>query len=924
MALTPGTRLGVYQITAQIGEGGMGQVYRATDTTLGRQVAIKILPDAFAADPERLARFEREARTLASLNHPHIAAIYAVEKSAGIQALVMELVEGDDLSRRIARGAVPIEEALPIAQQIAAALEAAHEQGIVHRDLKPANIKVRTDGTVKVLDFGLAKAMEPTGAASSSASMSPTITTPAMTQAGMILGTAAYMSPEQAKGRVVDKGSDVWAFGAVLYEMLAGRRVFEGDDVSDTLARILMKEPDWTALPPTVPPAVVTVMRRCLQKDRRQRIRDLGDVSLALEGAFETAAPQTPASARPAVLRGRLAWVALALAVVAIVALAIPTVRHLRETPPPAPPETRVEIVTPATGQPTSFALSPDGRQIVFVASGDGASRLWLRSLSATTAQALAGTEGATSPFWAPDGRAIGFFSEQALKRLDLGGGGVVGAPQTLAPAINGSGGTWSADGVIVFAPSIATPLMRVPATGGATAAVRAVGPQQFGYIAPYFLPDGRRFLFYALGASDATGIYMGALGTSAPTRLTLADSPGVYLPSGPGPADASREGGWLLWVRAGALVAQRLDVAQAALTGDPVTLADGVAVNPGTLQAPLSVAATGLVAYRTGGGNQRQLTWVDRSGTARGAVGAPDAALLQPRVSPDGRRVVVSRTVQSNGDVWLLDGARTSRFTFDAARDDFPHWSPDGARIVYRSVKTGPGDLYQRLTSGAGGEERLVASDQNKVATSWSADGRFLLYISIDPQTNGDLWVMPMVGDRTPSVFLKTPFREAYGAFSPDGRWVAYHSNESGRPEIYVRPFVPPARDASAFASATADKSADTLRAGSGQAPGGQWQVSTAGGIHAVWRPDGRELYYLNPEGAMMAAPITVTGATLEPGAPVKLFPTRIVGGGVDNQQGRQYDVAPDGRFLINTELDSAAAPITLLMNWNPETRSD
>ena len=909
LALTPGTRLGVYEITAQIGEGGMGEVYRATDTTLSRQVAIKILPDVFAADPERLARFEREARTLASLNHPHIAAIYAVEKSAGIQALVMELVEGDDLSQRIARGAVPLDEALPIAKQIAEALEAAHEQGIIHRDLKPANIKVRTDGTVKVLDFGLAKAMESAPGSSPGMSMSPTITTPAMTQAGMILGTAAYMSPEQAKGRVVDKGSDVWAFGAVLYEMLAGRRVFEGDDVSDTLARILMKEPDWTILPATVPPAVVNVLRRCLQKDRRQRIRDLGDVSLALEGAFETAASQTPASATPAWLRGRLPWVALALAALVIVALAIPTVRHLRETPPPAPPETRTEIVTPATGQPTSFALSPDGRQIVFVASGDGASRLWLRSLAATTAQALAGTEGATWPFWAPDGRAIGFFSQQTLKRLDLGGGGAVGTLQTLAPATNGSGGTWSADGVIVFAPSLTDPLMRVSATGGAAAAVSAVGPQQFGHTSPYFLPDGYRFLFNMRGSPGTTGIYLGALDKSAPTRLTLADSPGVYLPSGPASVDASREGGWLLWVRAGTLLAQRLDVAQAALTGDPVTLADGVAVNPETFQAALSVAATRLVAYREGGGSQRQLTWVDRSGAARGVVGDPGASA--PRVSPDGGRVVVWRMGQGNIDLWLLDGARAGRFTFDAARDDFPVWSPDGARIVFRSLRTGPGDLYQRLTSGAGAEERLLASDQGKIATNWSPDGRFLLYLSIDPQTNGDLWVVPMVGDRTPSVFLKTPFREVYGAFSPDGRWVAYHSNESGRPEIYVRPFVPP----------LVPPGAAGVAAG---AAAGQWQVSTAGGIHAVWRPDGRELYYLNPEGAMMAAPITVTGATLEPGAPVVLFPTRIVGGGVDSQQGRQYDVAPDGRFLINTELDSAAAPITLLMNWNPEARSD
>ena len=368
--------------------------------------------------------------------------------------------------------------------------------------------------------------------------------------------------------------------------------------------------------------------------------------------------------------------------------------------------------------------------------------------------------------------------------------------------------------------------------------------------------------------------------------------------------------------MRAGTLVAQQLDVANAALTGDPVTLADGVAVD-GVFHSAVSVAATGLVAYRTGGGSQRQLTWVDRSGTARNVVGEPDATLLQPRVSPDGRRVVVNRNPQGSQDLWLLDGARTSRFTFDAAQDAFPVWSPDGTRIVFRSTRTGAGDLYEKLTSGAGAEESIVLSDQGKVATSWSADGRFLLYLSIDPQTNGDLWVVPMTGDRTPSVFLKTPFREVYGAFSPDGRWVAYHSNESGRPEIYVRRFVPPMIPNSAAGTA--------LRPGSGQvseAAGGQWQVSTAGGVHAVWRPDGKELYYLNPAGAMMAAPITATGETLEPGAPVVLFPTRIVSGGVDAQLGWQYDVAPDGRFLINLELDSADAPITLIQNWQPEAK--
>ena len=871
-------------------------MYRATDTKLKRQVAIKILPPSFAADHDRLARFQREAEVLASLNHPNIASIYGLEESGGMTALVMELVEGDDLSQCIARGAIPIDEALPIAKQIAEALEAAHEQGIIHRDLKPANIKVRADGTVKVLDFGLAKAMEPTGAMSPSVSMSPGLSmSPTLslqaTQAGMILGTAGYMSPEQARGKTVDKRSDIWAFGAVLFEMLTGQRAFSGEDVADVLSRVLQREPNFEALPPALPARVRQVLRVCLRKELKHRAHDMADVRLALDGAFETAAPQTTTMATSPASRGRLSWMtALAVAGVVIVALALPALRYLSEPPPP---ETRVEIVTPATDRPTDFALSPDGRQIVFVASGDGASRLWLRSLATTTAQPLAGTEGSRLPFWSPDSRSIGFFAEGALKRIDLDGG----APHVLTPTASGTsgfGGTWSAEGVIVFAPSQTGALMRVAATGGAAAAVTMIGPQQSGHVQPYFLPGGDRFLFFVRGTPGTAGIYLGTLDGGAPTRLTPADGSGAFLPSG-----------WLLWVRAGTLMAQRLDVAKAALTGEPVTLADEVAVDVGTsLQSALSVAATGLVAYRTGEGSQRQLTWMDRSGTALGTVGDADATLLNPRVSPDGRRVAVARAVQGNQDIWLLDGARTSRVTFDAAIDWYPTWSPDGTRIAFRSQRVGAGDIYQMRINSVGMEERLVASDQGKSPTGWSADGRFLLYNSTDPQTGNDVWVVPVVGDRTPSVFLKTPFRELSAVFSPDGRWVAYQSNESGRPEVYVRPFVP--RGA-----------ADTTGT-----PWGQSQASTSGGIHPIWRADGKELYYLNPAGAMMAAPITVTASTLAPGAPVVLFPTRIYGGGVDAQQGRQYDITRDGRFLINTELDSAAAPITLLQHWNPEAK--
>ncbi len=924
MTLTPGTRLGPYEVTAQIGVGGMGEVYRAHDAKLHRDVAIKVLLPAVANDPDRRARFSREAQVLASLNHPNIAAIYGLEESEGTLALVMELVEGPTLADRIAHAASPkphasglsLDEALPIAKQIAEALEAAHEQGIIHRDLKPANIKVRPDGTVKVLDFGLAKAMDPAGASSDHAMNSPTISLHA-TQAGMILGTAAYMAPEQARGATVDKRADLWAFGVVLYEMLTGTRLFEGVTISDTLAAVLKTEPDWTRLPADTPTPIRRLLRRCLEKERKKRLPDAADIRLEIEDALT--APAADASSAgvavsPSSVRGtRLAWAVAAIAVLGVAVLALPAVRYLREAPPDAPPETRVDLVTPAGGDPLAFALSPDGRQLVFVAAGDGASRLWLRSLSTTTAQPLAGTEGAQFPFWAPDSRAVAFFADSQLKRLDLGGG----APRALATALLGRGGSWNADGVVLFAPIIDSPLFRVAAAGGDAAPVTTLDRQD-SHRFPVFLPDGQHFLFYAAGGPDTGGIHLGALEGGAPTRLTAADTAGTYLPAGagrdggPGGAEALREGGWLLWTRAGTLQAQRLDLARRALTGDPVTLADAVAYD-GIGRSAVAVSATGLVAYRAGRASRRQLTWVDRTGTVLGTLGAPDEhSLFGPRVAPDGRRVAVQRTVQDNTDLWLLDGARTSRVTFDAGGDRIPIWSPDGRRLVFESDRTGVQDLYGKDASGAGVEARLVASAQPKVATDWSADGRFLLYFSLDPQTDGDLWAQemdPSTGaaraGRAPGTVLRTPFTELWGRFSPDGRWVAYQSNASGRPEIYVRPWTPPA----ALGAAA-------------PAPSAQWQVSTAGGISPSWRADGQALYYLGPDGALMAAPVTTRGTALEPGTPVALFPTRIVyGGGDGGLLAPQYDVTRDGRFLINTVLDDAAAtPITLIQHWRPE----
>jgi Tol biopolymer transport system component len=888
-----------------LGAGGMGEVYRARDTKLHREVALKILPEVFASNPDRLARFQREAQLLASLNHPHIAAIYGIEDSNGVRALILELVDGRTLADRIAQGPIPFEEALPIARQIAEALEAAHEQGVIHRDLKPANVKVRPDGTVKVLDFGLAKLAQASGpgldGSDAQAASSPTATSPAMTEMGMILGTAAYMSPEQAKGLAADKRSDVWAFGCVLYEMLTGRRAFRGDDVPDTLAAVLRGQPDWTRLPVDTPRAVARLLRRCLEKDRKARLHDIGDARIELEGVRTEPEPadltRAPAGARS---RERWAWVIAAVSLTAAVALTVPATRHLRETPPSAAPEMRLEITTPPTTDPASFAISPDGQRLVFVASDDGQSRLWLRSLDAVAAQPLAGTEGALSPFWSPDSRSVGFFDGNRLKRADIGGG----LPQTLANVSGiGRGGAWSPDGSILFAPIAGSPLFRLPASGGEAVAVTKLAPLQIGHRYPQFLPGGRQFLFYAGGPPETRGIYLGSLDAPETRRLTAADTAGLYAPPRPGDAEAFDETGWLFFVRQGTLVARRFDPAREELTDDPVTVADAVGFDTAVNRGAFSVSGTGVVTYRAGAAagflsGSRQLTWFDRSGKALGTLGPPDENnLLFPRLSPDGRRVAVNRTVQGNGDIWLLDGVRTTRFTFDPSIDRNPTWSPDGRRIVFDSNRTGSRKLYQRLASGAGSDELLFESPVGGTPAGWTADERFLLYaVFNDPNTRSayDLWVLPLEGDRKPFAFVNASFEERSGQFSPDGRWVTYTSNESGVDEIYVRPFP-------------------------GQvSAGAQWQVSTGGGIYSRWSPDGKELFYIAPDGKMMAVPIAVNGAALEAGVPVALFETRIVGGGRNISVGRQYDVAADGRFLINVTTDDAvASPITVILNW-------
>ena len=879
MSLSIGTRLGTVEVLAVIGRGGMGEVYRARDTKLKRDVAIKTLPDEFAHDSDRLSRFQREAEVLASLNHPNIAAIYNLEEAEGSRFLVLELVEGETLADRIARGPIPIDEALPIAKSVCEALEAAHEQGIVHRDLKPANIKITADGKVKVLDFGLAKAMEQLPV--TTLSNSPTLISIAASNAGVILGTAAYMSPEQAKGKLVDKRADIWAFGVVLYQMLTGRTLFEGETVSETMAFVMTKDPDWTTLPANAPAQIRELLRRCLIKDPRNRIRDIGDVRIAIEEMHSGSDTNALGSSRMSLGRDHL-WKSVAMVGILIAAvMAVPTIRYLREVAPPAQPEIRLEVNTPPTADPVSFAISPDGRRLVFSASNKGMSQLWVRPLDSVATQPLAGTEGGTSPFWSPDSASVGFVAEAKLKRIDIVGG----APQVLANAAPRGGG-WNREGTILFAPGPG-PLFKVPATGGEPVAVTRLEAGQSAHLFPLFLPDGRHFIYFGFGGS-AEGIYTASLDGGPSKRLASADTAAAVSPSG-----------FLFFLRQTTLFAQPFDFSRQELSGNPFSVAEQVVFDAVRPRSPRFSATSGIVAYRTGSASgARQLMWLDRSGKNVGTIGAPDTAgPTDLELSPDGKRVAVYRSVNVSYDVWLIDPARgvPTRFTFGPASDLNPVWSPDGSRVVFTSTRNRAYNLYWKLSSGAGADELLLESDQRKAPLDWSSDGRFLLFYSLDPQTGFDLWVLPLSGDKKPFAFLKTPFDERNGQFSPDSKWIAYQSNESGRSEIYVQPF---------------------------PGPGSKFQISANGGAQPRWNKNGKEIFYLSLDSKIMVAPVRLSsdGQSLETGTPVSLFPVRIPGGplGLSKQQ---YAVSSDGlRFLVNSTLEEdRSSPITLIVNWKP-----
>jgi eukaryotic-like serine/threonine-protein kinase len=872
-AIAAGIELGPYRILGALDAGGMGEVYRALDTRLHRDVAVKVLPTALSADPERVARLEREARLLAALNHPHVATIHGLEIAGGRHAIIMELIDGPTLADRLSSGPLPLDVVLAIARQIAEGLEAAHEKGIIHRDLKPANIGLTAAGTAKVLDFGLAKAM-----AADPDLVRASAVDGAASDDGVVAGTPAYMSPEQARGQRVDARGDVWAFGCVVYEMLTGHAAFGRATIADTLGAILEREPDWARLPSHVPLGLQRLLRRCLEKDPRRRLHHIADARIEIEDAVSeprgmaAALPTAPFRRRERVLGLFTAGLALALAA----ALAAWLLR-----PAAAAPETRVvEITTPWTSDPLSFAVSPDGRRLAFVADHEGQPTLWVRDLSVSRALALPGTEGARRPFWSPDSRSIGFFMTSELKRIAARGG----SAQTVTYVLAGTAGAWGPDGTILFSSTPSSALRRVNAAGGSVEAATRPAAESTGHRHPQFLPGGRQFLFFVGGSEAVRGVYLGSLESSEVTRLLASDTQGTYVAPD-----------WLLFMRQGTLWAQRVDLGRRMLSGDPIAVADSVAFEPITGAGAFSTSDTGVITYRTGPPSLTRLSWFDRSGNALGTLGSPEqAGLSNVRLSPDGRRVAAERTLQNETDLWLLDATRQTRLTrgSDARIARLPVWSPDGERIAFESVRSGSVALSVKASTGEGGEDVLFESPEIKIPCDWSPDGRALLYYVPDPKTGTDLWVLPQ-GASAPFVFLRTEANELWGQFSPDGRWVAYQSNETGRYEIYVRPF--PVR-------------------------GGSFPISTNGGVYPRWSRDGTELYFIAPDAKMMAAPIHATSTTFGADVPVALFQTRKLGGGL-NVIGRshQYDVARDGRFLINVETESSAPPITLLMNWRP-----
>jgi len=888
MPLSSGTRLGPYEVLAALGAGGMGEVYRARDTRLKRDVAIKVLPDHASADLDRLNRFQREAELLATLNHPHIAAVYgleAVRPSTGsgpeLTAIVLELVEGATLADLIARGPMAVADALPIARQIAEALEAAHNKGVVHRDLKPSNVKVTSDGTVKVLDFGLAKMLEASAAEGesnppSSLSMSPTLSVHA-TQTGVILGTAAYMSPEQARGRPVDRRTDIWAFGCVLYEMLTGRQAFSGPTVSDMIAAILEREPAFDRLPPSTPASVRRLLARCLDKDHKRRLRDIGDARLEIDDALTGTGEATSA-----VASGR-AWSPLAAVGAVVVAAAGAALLTWTMKRPLAPAIGRsIARLAVATAEPLAdaeetVAVSPDGRRIAYVAGDTTRRRIYVREIDRYDSTPVPGTEGADGVTFSDDGRSVAFLADRRLKTVTLAGG----SPIIVREPVLGRGLEWVADGSILFNQATAKGIWRVRPGGDTVDSLTKLDPHEDQHRFPRLLPGGRAVLYSGWSGGGLADDQVFAHIIDTGQRRALVKGTGAqYLPTG-----------HLVYVRGGNLFAVPFDPVKLELNGSPVVVLEGVRQSPtGTPQ--ISFARDGTMVYVASGpvSHQGTLVWVDRRGVEQPAA-VFDRAVAQPRMSPDGRRVAV--VAKGDPDVWQLDLTRDTwtRVTFDGS-SAFPLWRPDG-RLTFSSGKAGPYNIHWRTTDANGSVERLFGVPRSSYPLCWSPDGRRLAFVSLDAETAQDIWLFDAIERGPPRRLLASPFAEGAPAFSPDGRSLAYVSNESGRPEIYVQPV---------------------------DGPGEKLIVSAGGGIEPVWPRDSRDLFYRSGN-AVMAVEVT-SGPAIRIGRPRQLFDRNYAH---STAFWANWDADSRGQRFLMLKGDDAAAPppeIRVIVNWLEELK--
>ncbi|MGA8607983.1 MAG: protein kinase [Candidatus Sulfotelmatobacter sp.] len=894
MALASGTKLGPYEIQSPLGAGGMGEVYRACDTRLNRTVAIKILPSHLSDNREAKQRFDREARAISSLNHPNICTLYDVGHQDGTDYLVMEFLEGETLADRLMKGPLPSDQVLKYGIEICEGLEKAHRGGVTHRDLKPGNIMLTKTGA-KLMDFGLAKPGSQSNAPASGLTLTSPVASRPLTQEGMVIGTFQYMSPEQLEGKEADARSDIFALGAVLYEMATGKRAFEGKSTTSVIAAILERNPaPISVVRPMFPRALDTVVKTCLEKDPEERWQSARDVKLQLKSIAEGNSAAASSTVKHNPWRERTAWM-LAIAFLSTAAFFVVSQRRAQSTGEPVrfavyPPEKTVFSGPPniTVGVP-QFALSPDGRAMVFVANSPGADpMLWLRSVDQVTARQLPGTEGAQLPFWSPDSRWVGFFAEGKLKKIPVGGGPV----QVLADVADAFGGSWGADGSIIFG-KLSGAIFRVSSGGGTVTTVTKVDTVMKAHRWPQFLPDGRHFLFHVQGGDSAQhGIYVGSIDGGTQKFLVRSESSAIYASPG-----------YVLYVDGDTLLGQAFDAAHLELRGEPFTVAENVGRSTG-FNIGVSASGTGMLAYAAAILQRGRLTWFDRAGNSLNSVGV-EGDYSDFRLSPNGQTLAASLVDPKawNPDVWLIDLMRggPSRFTVGSVLSAAPVWSPDGTRIVFRTIRNGPTELYAKSAGGGGNEEVVLTYETqhaagidtpNLVCSDWSPDGRYVIG-SLPQQTTGDdLWLIPLSGDRKPIKFLAPPSDQIHGNFSPEGRFVAYSSNESGRFEVYVQTF--PLSDR-------------------------KWQVSTDGGYEPRWRADGREIYYLSQDRKLMAVSVGTAPAF---GVPKVLFQTRVPEGVTARRT--HYVPSRDGqRFLVNTQsLDAPPGPITVVLNWQAELK--